>query len=438
MTDSNRIAVTGLGALSSIGKNPNEIWDSIVAKKTNIVLNKCFVGDDLWEEFYIHKLKKFSLNEFIDDLSVVDWIAEWKEGRRDLDFELFASIVGQALKSGGINLHEPKYNTGLILVHENQGLESFVTTVIDETCKLIKDHLSRGEKFDRLHIFKKINAACQKEGYDTQSFMHLFFIAKLFNIHGFSLFTNNACASGLYAVETAAQQIRSGRVSKMIVAGVDHAEYAYKYCWFKNLNLYATDGLIKPFALNRNGFIFGEGGAALLLERYEEAVKRNAPIYAEYLGGGFSLESSKVSLPNVASDLYSRAIIEALKYSNLQSSQIDVINPHAIGENITDLHEAISISRVFGKKDKACVTAFKPYVGHNLGSSALLELCILILSLRNNFVPAILNCDEVDPKIKLNLVRSGISREISIGLKLSCGFAGYNGAVVLKKHESGG
>lgn len=432
MTESNRIVITGIGAISSIGKNPSEIWAALISKKTNVVLKKCYVDGHLWEEFPVHKLVSFSISEFVKDSSVIKWIMDWKDGNRDIDFELFATVVSQALENSGVDPYASKKDTGLFLVHENQGLENLVNSVVDSAYDVVKKYLDDGKALNKLEIFKEVNSKCHKLGYDTQSFMHLFFIAKIFNIHGYSLFSNNACASGLFAIEAAAQQIKNGRLSTAVVAGVDYPDYIYKYLWFKNLNIYANDGLIKPFAVNRNGFVFGEGGGALVLERYDKAMKRKAKIYGEYLGGCFSLESAKVSLPNVSSNLYADTISQALKFCGVSPKGIDLINPHGIGESVTDLHEARSISWALKNKSEPFITAFKPYVGHNLGSSALLELCILMMCLDNQYIPPILNCEQVDPRIRLNLVREGISKKITTALKLSCGFAGYNGAIVLR------
>jgi len=94
------------------------------------------------------------------------------------------------------------------------------------------------------HVYEKF----ERLGYDSQTFMYLYFLSKLFATHGYSLFINNACASGLFALEAASQQIRQGRCSAMIVVGADHQRLPYKHWWLKNLGLYAEDGLLKPFS----------------------------------------------------------------------------------------------------------------------------------------------------------------------------------------------
>ncbi|MGH7198677.1 MAG: beta-ketoacyl synthase N-terminal-like domain-containing protein [Candidatus Omnitrophota bacterium] len=433
---STRVVITGLGPICSIGENKDELWDSIVAGRTNVVRNRCSVDESLWEEFFVHKLDNFKSEKFIKNDGILKWIAEWKEGRRDIDFELLASVVGQAVEDSRLDLGGDRMDVGLFLVHENPGLENLIDSVADATYEAVSRNGHPPKAANQLEAKKMVYDKCARIGYDTQSFMHLFFVAKLFNIHGYSLFMNNACASGLFGLEAASQHIKSGRLNAAIVAGVDYPDYVYKYLWFKNLGMYAPDGIIRPFAKDRSGIVFGEGGAGIVLENYESAKRRGAQIYAEYAGGGFSLEASKVTLPNVASGLYAQTIAEALKDAGVRPEEVDLINPHGIGTGITDLHEANSISKVLGRS-KTPVTAFKPYVGHNLGSSALLELCILLLSMKEGFIPPTLNCGEMDGQINLNLVRSGVEKTISTAMKLSCAFAGYNAAAVFRRPGNG-
>jgi 3-oxoacyl-[acyl-carrier-protein] synthase II len=209
----------------------------------------------------------------------------------------------------------------------------------------------------------------------------------------------------------------------------------FKPRWFKEQNLYALDGKIKPFSKAANGLVLGDGAAAIILEEFNHAKKRKAHIYAEYLGGGFSLEGWKVILPEMNNTSYQNTIKTALINSCLEPKDIDLINPHGVGIKITDKYEAEAITKIFGKNQKKpAVSAFKPYIGHNLGGSALIELIILLLGMENNLIPATLNSDLMEEKYSLNLIRKNTNYKTIIALKLSCGFAGYNGAVIFKKY----
>ena len=135
----------------------------------------------------------------------------------------------------------------------------------------------------------------------------------------------------------------------------------------------------------------------------------------------------------VEKDYYLRCMQEAIINAGISADQIDLVVPHGIGTSITDLHEARAITKLLGGSNNYLASSFKPYFGHNLGSCALLETALLLLALTNDFVPKSLNCEPVDPQIKINLALSATSKKIKTGLKVSCGFAGYNGAAVFSR-----
>jgi 3-oxoacyl-[acyl-carrier-protein] synthase II len=172
------------------------------------------------------------------------------------------------------------------------------------------------------------------------------------------------------------------------------------------------------------------------LEDLDSAIKRKAHIYAEYLSGGFHLEGWKVAIPGITGDSYKIAIETAIKESKVNREDIDLIIPHGVGTKVTDAYEAKAITDVFGKNPKKpVITVFKPYIGHNLGSTALLETVILLLALEKNVIPPTLNCNEVDPKLSIVLVRELTKAKLKTVMKIACGFAGYNASAVFRKIE---
>jgi 3-oxoacyl-[acyl-carrier-protein] synthase II len=266
--------------------------------------------------------------------------------------------------------------------------------------------------------------------------MYLYFVAKTFSIHGYSLFTNNACASGLFALESAARQIKYGESNVVLLASGDVANTMFKHLWFKEQGLYAEDGKMKPFSKKADGIVLGDGASAMVLEELSHALNRKAHIYAEYLGGGFSLEGWKVTMPRIGSLTYQRTLESSLRKSNLRPEDIDLINPHGVAIKVTDSYEAKAITDIFGKNQKKpLITAFKPYIGHNLGGCGILESIILLLSLEEKLILPTLNCDEIEPKHKIELVRELVPCSPNIAMKLSCGFAGYNAAAIFRKVE---
>ena len=288
-------------------------------------------------------------------------------------------------------------------------------------------------EFSKKSFFDKFYRKFLKSGYDVQSFANLFHLARIFNIHNYSLFINNACASGLFAYEAAAQAIKNNQAKAVVVAASDHPEI-YKYLWFSELGIYSPDGKTRPFCKDSNGLVFGDGGAGVVLEDFEFALKRKAKIYAEYCGGGFDLEGWKITVPRIGNDSYRKAIEKALKQSRMKHADIDLLVPHGVGSQPIDYYESKAITDTFAKfPKKPLITTFKPYLGHNLGSSALLESVVLLLALNNNYIPETLNQENPDPKFNISLVKKGLQAKLKTVMKICCAFAGFNSAVIFKR-----
>jgi 3-oxoacyl-[acyl-carrier-protein] synthase II len=220
-----------------------------------------------------------------------------------------------------------------------------------------------------------------------------------------------------------------------VIAAADYPRL-YKSLWFKNLNMYATDGKIKPFDQEANGFVLGDGGVGLVLESLDHAIERNAHIYAEYKGGAFLMEGWKVAFPDVTDNVYQQAIESALQQANWAPQEIDLLCAHGVGSKIIDRYEAKAITNVFGPyPSKPLITALKPYLGHNLGGSALLETAVSLLAMENNLVPPVLNTSTIHHAIEFQPVRTLQSVPLSKMMKICSAFAGFNAASIFEKIE---
>jgi 3-oxoacyl-[acyl-carrier-protein] synthase II len=412
MVSDKRVVVTGIGPLASTGIGKDAFWEGILKKRVGLKL----------EEINIE-------GEIIEDIKT------WKNGKEDKDLFYLLAAVKLALDDSGIFYDKENNEIGLFLTVEHPGFEVFCEGIITETIKYIEKN-SIGNEFSKNKLFRHIYEQFSRDGYDLQTFMYLYFVAKAFGLHGYSLFTNNACASGLFALESAARQIKYGESKFVLLASGDVANTMFKHLWFKEQGLYAEDGRIKPFSKNADGIVLGDGASAIVLEELNHALNRKAHIYAEYLGGGFFLEGWKVIIPQIGSSSYQKTIESALKVANLKPEDTDLINPHGVAIKVTDRYEAKAITDIFGKNsEKPLITAFKPYVGHNLGGCAILESIILLLSLEKNLIPPTLNCDEIESKYHIEVIRELMPFPLNTAIKLSCGFAGYNAAVVFRKYD---
>jgi 3-oxoacyl-(acyl-carrier-protein) synthase len=430
-----RVVVTGIGPLASTGIGKDAFWEGILEKRTGLRFEEFKIDGDLWDSFYLHKIDNFDIGKFDIEKEILDDIKIWKKGKEDKDLFYLLAAVKLALDDSGLSYDKEDNNISLFLTVEHPGFEVFCEGVITETIKYIEKN-STGNKLSKHKLFRHIYEQFSRDGYDLQTFMYLYFVAKAFGLHGYSLFTNNACASGLFALESAVRQIKYGESNIVLLASGDVANTMFKHLWFKEQGLYAEDGKIKPFSKNADGIVLGDGASAIVLEELNHALNRKSHIYAEYLGGGFSLEGWKVTLPKIGNLFYQKAIEVSLRKANLKPYDIDLINPHGVAIKVTDSYEAKAITDIFSKNSvKPFITAFKPYVGHNLGGCGVLESIILLLSLENNLIPATLNCDEVEQKYNIELVRELMPCSLNTAMKLSCGFAGYNGAAIFRKIE---
>ncbi len=431
MKKANKIVITGIGPLTSGGSGNDEVWEAVLNRKTGLVQKEYTVDGDTLGRFYVHKIKNFNIEKYGINKIALNEVKAWKMGDEIEDFYYFLAVIKMALNDAKLEIRDSnKYLTGLVIAHENMGMDHFYWKMIHElsfTDKSVSDKPNTKKEF-----LERFYNKFHRTGYELQTFMPLHHIAKIFDVHGFSLFLNNACASGLYALEVAKDAIISEKCKQMIIAAVD-CPSIFKQMWFRDVNCLAKDGQIKPFAPDRDGFTIGDGGTAFVMETYENAKKRKARIYAEYLGGSFVSEGWKVTYPDISNDLYKNMIIEAIKLSKLKPSDIDLIVPHGVATNVTDKYEAKAIREVFDKK-QPLVTALKPYIGHTLGSTALLETAIMLLSLKNGKIPPTLNCENTDNKLGIEVLRDIKSADnIKITIKTACGFAGFNGACLFKE-----
>lgn len=428
-TNSRQVVVTGVGPITTLGTGSEQSWRNLLNAKPGQASDRVFEVNGVSRAFPIYgvdvpDLRKLGLHE-----TSLDAIKSWKgeDLGQDADLILFLACVHLALEDATLS-YDAIEEAGLFLAHENAGLELFFAKAISFGQE------ARTSASSITGIVKGAYDECISVGYDVQTFMYLHLVAKAFGIHGYSLYTNNACSSGLYALEAASREIILGNSNIAIVAAVDTARYPYKFLWFEDQGLNARNGMIKPFQEAANGFILGEGGASLILEERRHAERRNAVIYAEYKGGGFALEGWKVTVPSPDTKWYELVMQKSLQKAHLKPSDIDLLTPHGIGSSATDAYEIASIEKVFGNKEnQPPVTVFKPLLGHTLGASGMIEIALLMLMLKYQFVPHMF--DVIHDKIseRLRLVTSPQKTKLRRIMKTSCGFAGFNGALIFER-----
>ena len=263
-------------------------------------------------------------------------------------------------------------------------------------------------------------------------------VASDYGLRGPRLSNSTACASGAIAILKAVHAIRDGQCD-IALAGSSEAIHPLFAAGFYNMRVLADHDdpprACRPFDLHRNGFVMGEGAAMFVLERLDHARERGATIYAEALGGRLLSDARHVTSLDANSDALVELIRGALKTSGVAPSDIAYVNAHGTGTRQNDLLESRGIRLAFGRAaDSVCVSATKSMLGHLVNASGSVELAITALALRDGFAPPTLNLTHPDPECDLDCIPLvGRTRPLEHALKLSIAFGGHLAAIVLRR-----
>jgi 3-oxoacyl-[acyl-carrier-protein] synthase II len=266
-----------------------------------------------------------------------------------------------------------------------------------------------------------------------------------YGFRGPNFATVSACASSTHAIIEAFNYIRLGKCQAVIAGGAGAAIGQLGIGGFNAMKALSTrndDPLTasRPFDLNRDGFVMGEGAGSLVLEEYEHAIARGAKIYAEVVGGGESADAYHITAPHPEGDGGVLSMQRALKDGGLTPDVIDHINAHGTSTPMGDLAEVLAIQKVFG--DHAydiSINSTKSMTGHLLGGAGAVEAIASVLALKNGIIPPTINHFDDDPNIDSRFdftFNKARKRDIHYALSNSFGFGGQNATLIFKKYES--
>lgn len=263
-------------------------------------------------------------------------------------------------------------------------------------------------------------------------------IAAQYDLHGPTIAHSTACSSGLVDFLAAARRIRDGHADVMFASSAEAIDPLFAAGFHRMRVLAEHDdprAACRPFDRDRRGFVMGEGGAAFVLERLDHALARGATIYGEVAGGAQFAEAYHVTGLDSASDGLVRLIDETLRRSGVRREQIGYISAHATGTEQNDRTEMLGIRRAFGDAaDQICVSGLKAMLGHLVNASGGVELALTTLALRDGFLPPTLNLDHPDPLCRLDcLPHQGRSVRPQYAMKLSLAFGGHLVAAVVRR-----
>jgi 3-oxoacyl-[acyl-carrier-protein] synthase-1 len=402
-----RVVITGMGIYSCIGTSLDEVKDSLYNGKSGIVLDEerkeygfrsCLTGmvprPDLKD--LLNRRQRISIGE-------------------ETEYAYMATI--QALKAAGIDDDFLENNEIGILY----GNDSVSKAIIDTTdiLRQKRDTALIGSGA----IFKSMNSTVTMN------------LSTIFKLKGINLTVSAACASGSHSLGLGYHFIKGGMQDIIICGG---AQEINKYAMgsFDGLGVFSPDEAdpakaSRPFDVSRNGLVPSGGGATLILESYESAIRRGAPILGEIIGYGFSSNGGHISTPNVEGP--ARAMRRALEQAGIEASQVDYINAHATSTPVGDANEAKAIHEIFSES-RPYVSSTKSMTGHECWMAGASEVIYSMLMMEHSFIAPNINMVTPDEdSSKLNLAGTTISKEINIFLSNSFGFGGTNSALIIKK-----
>ncbi len=266
------------------------------------------------------------------------------------------------------------------------------------------------------------------------------FVAIRESLRGPNFCVTTACASGTHAIGEAYLHIAGGTADMMLAGGSEASIIPLIVAGFSNMHALSTNnadpaGASRPFDLHRDGFVIGEGCGLLVLEDYEHAVRRDAPIYAEMVGYGLSADAYHITGPPDNGEGAARAIAGCLKSGDIACEQVDYINAHGTSTPANDASETAAIASVFGHHaSRLAVSSTKGVTGHCLGAAGGIEAAYTVLAISRGLVPPTANLSTPDPACHLDYVPDQ-AREMTIryALSNSFGFGGQNACIAFKR-----
>lgn len=412
-----RVVVTGMGALTPIGNNLEEYWQGLTSGKSGANTITHFDPTKFKTQFAC-EVKGFDPKNHFDR----------KEARKMDLFTQYAMVTtAEAIKNAEIDFE--KINTDDVGVIWASGIGG-LKTLQDEIINFVK--MDYNPKFNPFLVPKMIS--------DIAAGM----ISIKYGLRGVNFSTVSACASSTNAIIDAFNFIRLGQTKMVIAGGSEAAIHEAAMGGFMSMKALSTrnDDLLsasRPFDANRDGFVMGEGSATLILEDLEHAIARNAPIFAEIIGGGTAADAYHITATHPDGLGAKLAMTRAMEDAGITLADVDYINAHATSTPVGDIGEMKAIAELFGNHlDKLNVSATKSMTGHLLGAAGAIEAVACIKSINESLIPPTINLQDRDERIdaRLNLTpNEAKAKEVNIAMSNTFGFGGHNAIGVFKKFE---
>lgn len=412
-----RVVVTGLGALTPIGNNSSEYWNALINGVS---------GADFIKQFDAEKFKtKFACE--IKNFNVEDHM-ERKESKRLDRFSQIAMVAAtEAIQHSGLDTAD--INKDRIGVIFSSGIGGMITFIEEMSNYNAGDGTPRFNPFFIPKLILDIAAG---------------HISMKYGFRGPNFATVSACASSTHGMIDALTYIRLGKADAFVVGGSEAVVTQAGIGGFNAMKALSERNddpktASRPFDLNRDGFVLGEGSGTVILEELEHAKRRGANIICEVVGGGMSADAYHLTAPHPEGLGVINVMHNALEDAQLKPEDIDYINVHGTSTPIGDIAEITAIQKVFGDHAfKMNISSTKSMTGHLLGAAGAIEAVATILAVKNDIVPPTINHFTDDPAFdpRLNLTfHKAQHRPVNAAISNTFGFGGHNASVIFKKFE---
>lgn len=413
-----RVVVTGLGALTPIGNTASEYWNALINGVSGADFIKQFDAEKFKTKFAC-ELKNFNVDDHM----------EKKESKRLDRFSQIAMVAAtEAIQQSGL-LDNPDLDKDRVGVIWSSGIGGMITFIEEMTNYNAGDGTPRFNPFFIPKLILDIAAG---------------HISMKYGFRGPNFATVSACASSTHGMIDALTYIRLGKADIFVTGGSEAVVTQSGIGGFNAMKALSERNddpktASRPFDLDRDGFVLGEGGGCIILEEYEHAKKRGANIICEVVGGGMSADAYHLTAPHPEGLGVINVMHYALEDSQLKPEDIDYINVHGTSTPIGDIAEITAIQKVFGEHAyNMNISSTKSMTGHLLGAAGAIEAVATIMAVKHDIVPPTINHFTDDPAFdpRLNLTfHKAQHRKVNAAISNTFGFGGHNASVVFKKIE---
>ena len=401
-----RVVITGLSILSSLGLNLEDNWSNLLAGRSGIrritlfdpAGNETRIAGQLpdgFEEYALQRCKRRTAHQMTRVTLMAYTCAVDAVGMSGIDFELLdrkrCAVIFGAVSAGG----------------------SSVERGITPRNRIIK---------------------CMSNAMPAWISMH-------YGLEGPNFTVNTACASSAYAMALGADMIRTGAADVVITGGADSTINPEEIEGFNGMFALSTRNdepgrASRPFTIDRDGFVIGEGAGVVILESERSALARKAEILGELKGYGLTSEAYNIMAPQKDGAGMAETMVRALDNSRIGPDRVDYINAHGTATTLNDLYETAAIKRVFGPRAASIpVSSTKSMIGHTIAAAGAIEAAVTVLSIRNQVVTPTINYDAPDPELDLDYVpNKSRHHKIEVAISNSFAFGGHNAALVLTRY----